>query len=228
MTITSTRVVASVTAVLAAVVVGALVYIGWSSGSSSPAEGATAQPGGSGAPPAASAVAPDTHRLSGGDGATVTVVEFVDFECEVCAAVHPLVEDLRAEYAGQVEFAFRYFPMPGHVNSGTAALAVEAAAQQGRLEPMYHRMFETQAQWGEQQVSTADVFRDLADDLGLDLAAYDAAVDDPATSARVQSDVDAGLALGVRGTPTFFVDDQMVELRTEDDLRDAIDEALAR
>lgn len=226
MTITSTRVIASVTAVLAAVVLGALVYIGWSSGASSPTGGTTAQPGSTGTP-VASADAPDTHRLSGGDGATVTVVEFIDFECEVCAAVHPLVEDLRVEYAGQVEFAFRYFPMPGHVNSGTAALAVEAAAQQDQLEPMYHRMFETQAQWGEQQVSTADVFRGFADDLGLDLAAYDAAVADPATSARVQSDVDAGLALGVRGTPTFFVDDTMVELRTEDDLRDAIEEALA-
>lgn len=227
MTITSTRVIASVTAVLAAVVLGALVYIGWSSGAPSPTGGTTAQPGSTGTP-VVSADAPGTHRLSGGDGASVTVVEFIDFECEVCAAVHPLVEDLRVEYAGQVEFAFRYFPMPGHVNSGTAALAVEAAAQQDQLEPMYHRMFETQAQWGEQQVSTADVFRGFADDLGLDLAAYDAAVADPATSARVQSDVDAGLALGVRGTPTFFVDDTMVELRTEDDLRDAIDEALAR
>lgn len=217
----SSRLIASVVAALAAVVLGALVYVAISSGSSSaerPASGTAAA--------GASAIAADTHLLSDAGEGAVTVVEFLDFECEVCAAVYPVLEELRAEHEGQVTFAIRYFPMPGHANSTTAAVAVEAAARQGRLEDMYHRMFDTQAQWGEQQVSQADLFRTFAEDLGLDLEVYDRDVADPEVLDRVATDFEAGVALGVQGTPTIFVDDVRVELRTEADLRAAIDAAI--
>lgn len=214
----SSRLIASVVAALAAVVLGALVYVAISSGSSS-----AERPAGG---PSAPALASDTHLLSDAGEGAVTVVEFLDFECEVCAAVYPVLEELRAEHEGQVTFAIRYFPMPGHANSTTAAVAVEAAARQGRLEEMYHRMFDTQAQWGEQQVSQADLFRTFAEDLGLDLEVYDRDVADPEVLDRVASDFEAGVALGVQGTPTIFVDDVRVELRTEADLRAAIDAAL--
>jgi protein-disulfide isomerase len=92
---------------------------------------------------------------------------------------------------------------------------------------MYQKMFETQTQWGEQQESKAALFRTFAVDLGLDMDAYDSAVADPATQERVQSDFDAGLSLGVQGTPTFFVNHEKVELRSTDDLNIALDRALA-
>lgn len=169
----------------------------------------------------------NSHRLSEADDDKVTVVEFLDFECEVCGAVYPAIEQLREEYAGRVTFVVRYFPIPGHHNSMNAAIAVEAAAQQGQFKAMYSRMFETQAQWGEQQVSKADLFRSFADALGLDLAQYDAAVADPATQERVQTDFDAGQALGVEGTPTFFVNNDKLTIESIDDLRAAFDQALA-
>lgn len=171
-------------------------------------------------------VAENSRVLDDPDGAEVTLVEFLDFECEVCGAVYPYVEQIREDYAGQLRFVQRYFPIPAHQNSMNAAIAVEAAGLQGRYEDMYHRMFETQAEWGEQQESKAALFREFAVDLGLDMTAYDAAVADPATEVRVQSDFDAGIELGVQGTPTFFVDGQAVDLQTIDDLTDAIDAAL--
>ncbi|MGB3909807.1 MAG: thioredoxin domain-containing protein [Pseudolysinimonas sp.] len=180
-----------------------------------------------GAAPAA-AIRDDTHILDdAGDGA-VTVVEFLDFECEACGAFYPVVEDLREEFSGRVTFAFRYFPLPGHGNSKNAAIAVEAAAQQGQLEAMYTRMFETQSEWGEAQESRAPLFRQFADELGLDLAEFDAAVADPATLERVESDFDEGVALGVGSTPTFFVNDRMVQLTSFEDLRAAIEAELGR
>lgn len=175
----------------------------------------------------ASAVAEDSHRLTDPEGSTVTLVEFLDFECEVCGAVYPVIEQLRAEYGDRVTFVVRYFPIPSHLNSMNAAVAAEAAAQQGQFEAMYNRLFETQAEWGEQQDSKAALFRSYAEDLGLDLAAYDAAVADPATEARVAADFDAGRRLGVQGTPTVFVNDRAVELRSEADLRNALEAALA-
>lgn len=168
----------------------------------------------------------DSHVLDqGGDGA-VTVVEFLDFECEACGAFYPIVEDLRAQYAGDITYVVRYFPLPGHINSTQAALAAEAAAQQDRFEDMYHRLFETQAQWGENSVETPEVFRGFAEELGLDLAAYDAAIADPATLDRVQADKSDGEKLGVRSTPSFFIDGEAVTLQAWGDLEAAIAEAV--
>jgi len=168
----------------------------------------------------------DSHRLNSPPDAAVTFVEFLDFECEGCRAAYPVVEQLRADYGDRVEFVLRYFPLPGHVNGERAARAVEAAAQQGRLEAMYRMMYETQAQWGERRTPADDVFRGFAAELGLDMAAFDAAYGDPATAERIQVDVDDGMALGVQGTPTFFVNGEQVSPRAVDDLRTAIENGL--
>ena len=148
-----------ITAVIA-VILGAVVN----------APSPSASPGTNEVTPSYSALRPDTHILDDAGEGAVTLVEFLDFECEACGAFYPIIEELRKEFAGEVTFAFRYFPLPGHVNSTTAALAVEAAAQQGKLEAMFARMYETQAEWGESQESKADLFRQYADELGLNLA----------------------------------------------------------
>ncbi|MEV0790407.1 thioredoxin domain-containing protein [Kribbella sp. NPDC050459] len=126
-------------------------------------------------------VRPDSHRLGTAADGKVTFVEFLDFECEACRAAFPAVEQLRKTYAGRVTFVVRYFPLPGHFNAERAARAVEAAAAQGKFEAMYQKMYETQAEWGEQRVPADDRFRGYADALGLDLAAWAKAYQDPAT-----------------------------------------------
>lgn len=168
----------------------------------------------------------DSRVLDDGGEGAVTVVEFLDFECEACGAFYPVVEDLREKYDGEITYVVRYFPLPGHTNSTQAALAAEAAGQQDRFEDMYHRLFETQAQWGEQSEETPEVFRAFAEDLGLDMAAYDAAIADPATAQRVQSDKTDGEKLEVNSTPTFFIDGEKVVLQEWDDLEQAIDKAV--
>jgi predicted DsbA family dithiol-disulfide isomerase len=86
-------------------------------------------------------------------------------------------------------------------------------------------MFTTQAQWGEQRTPADDLFRSFAVDLGLDMTAFDVVYDSPATLARIRADVADGLALGVQGTPTFFLDDQRLEPTSIDDLTDALNQA---
>ena len=174
----------------------------------------------------AQVVRENSHRLNDVPDAKVTFVEFLDFECEGCRAAYPVVEQLRGEYGDRVEFVLRYFPLSGHFNAERAARAVEAAAQQGQLEAMYHKMYETQPEWGEQRTPADDVFRGFATELGLDMTAFDAAYDDPATLQRIRLDLDDGEALGVQGTPTFFINGDQVRLRGPDDLRNAIEDAL--
>jgi len=170
----------------------------------------------------------DSHVLSDAGAGAPVLVEFLDFECEACRAAYPFVEQLRQEYAGELTFVVRYFPIPSHANAMNAAVAVEAAAQQGEIEGMYARMFQTQAEWGELQTSQADVFRGFAEDLGLDMDAYDAAVADPATQQRVEQDQQDGIALGVQGTPTFFLDGEPLQPTSEEDFRAQIDAAVNR
>ncbi|MBL3698745.1 hypothetical protein D3228_03630 [Leucobacter luti] len=173
------------------------------------------------------AVAENSHVLDDAGENAPTLVEFLDFECEACGALYPVIEDIRAQYDGKINVVVRYFPLSGHLNSMNAAVAVEAAAQQGKFEEMSAMMFETQLEWGEKQESEAARFRGYADALGLDLAAFDAAVADPATQARVEEDLAAGQALGVQGTPTFFLDGALLQPTQISDITDALDRALA-
>jgi protein-disulfide isomerase len=156
-------------------------------------------------------------------------VEFLDLECEACGAAYPGVEKLREEYNNKVTFVMRYFPIPSHVNAELAARAVEAAGQQGKLEPMYKRMYETQPQWGDQDVSHRDTFLGFAREIGLDMPKFEAALDDPAVIARVGKDRTDGARLGVRGTPTFFINGKQFQgSPTYQPLKAAIDAELAK
>lgn len=168
----------------------------------------------------------DSHRLDTADDGKVTLVEFLDFECESCRAAYPFVEQLREQYAGEVTFVLRYFPIPSHTNANNAAYAVESAARQGKLEEMYRRMYDTQAEWGESQDSKAALFRTFAEDLGLDMAQYDADVASPEVAARVRKDVNDGVRLGVTGTPSFYLNGEPLTPSTTDEFVEAIDEAL--
>jgi protein-disulfide isomerase len=174
----------------------------------------------------AQVVREDSHRLSDPAQEKAVLVEFLDFECEACGAAYPLVEQLREEYGDQVTFVSRYFPLPGHPNSMTAAIAVEAAAQQGEFEAMYQKMFETQTDWSHSDQSQTGTFRGYAEELGLDMGAYDQAVADPATQERVLVDKNDGTGLGVQGTPTFFLNDEQIQPSTEEEFRQLIENAI--
>lgn len=172
-------------------------------------------------------VRPDSHRLSEADDGKVTLVEFLDFECEACASAYPFVEELREQFDGQVTFVARYFPIPSHRNALNAAYAVESAARQDKFEDMYKRMYDTQLAWGESQDSKAALFRTYAKDLGLDMVQYDRDVKSDEVSARVQKDVDDATRLGVSGTPTFFLNGKRLIASTTDEFVQAIETALA-
>lgn len=170
----------------------------------------------------------EDSRILGKKGSSdVVLVEFLDFECEACGAAYPVIEDLREKYDGRVTFVARYFPLPGHFNAERAARAVESAARQGKLDQMYQLMYETQTSWGEKQKPADDTFRNFAVQLKLDMDRYDVDYASPEVAARVQRDVDDGLALGVQGTPTFFLNGERFEPAAVEDFSNAIDEALA-
>ncbi|MGY3520346.1 DsbA family protein [Micromonospora sp. PTRAS2] len=170
----------------------------------------------------------DSHRLATATDSRVTLVEFLDFECESCAAAYPAVKQVLATYQGRITFVVRYFPIPSHPNADLAARTAQAAANQGRFAEMYAKLFENQNAWGHQERPQTEVFLAYARDLDLDLDRFRRDLDDPATAARVARDKADGQAAGVTGTPTFFLNGrQLTELRSQDDLTAALDAALA-
>lgn len=181
------------------------------------------------APPAAGEeqlVRADSHRLTTPAVEKAQLVEFLDFECPSCGSIHPVVEELKAEFGDRIAFVHRHFPLSMHPNSGQAALAAEAAGQQGQYQQMANRLFETQPQWAGSQQSQAPLFRTYAEELGLDLARYDAAVADQQTEERVLADIADGKALGVSGTPTFFLNGEKLVLSTKADFRQKLADAV--
>lgn len=150
----------------------------------------------------------DSHMLSTAEDDKVNLVEFLDFECEACKAQFPVMERIREEYEGRINFVVRYFPLSGHGNAENAARAVEAASKQDAFEEMYVKMYETQSEWGESQDSKEDLFVEFARELGLDEAQFVADVNDPKTAERIAKDQQDGVGLGVQGTPTIFLNDE--------------------
>ena len=169
----------------------------------------------------------DSHALTDPADAQVTVVEFLDFQCPGCGDLEPTMQELRADLGNEVRFVVRNFPLIDiHPNAVDAAVAAEAAADQDEYAAMHDALFANQDEWTGLDDAT-DYFRDLADELGLDLDAYDAAVADPATEERVMADRADALDLGLQGTPSIIVDGQLVQLQQLSDVRTAIEAALA-
>ncbi|MEV4188496.1 thioredoxin domain-containing protein [Streptosporangium canum] len=195
-------------------------------------EGSTAKPvvdTASGRPvPAEYLVRADSHKLSTAADDKVTLVEFLDFECESCGAAFPHMERIRAEYDGKINFVVRYFPLPGHRNGELAARVAEAAGKQDKFEAMYATLFQTQSQWGEASESKEEFFLDLAKQTGLDMAVFQKDLKAPETAERVKKDQGDGFALGVQGTPTVFFNGALLDGEPSyENLKAKIDAALA-
>nr|WP_212756073.1 thioredoxin domain-containing protein [Flexivirga aerilata] len=169
---------------------------------------------------------PTSHFLDRGSSKAV-LVEFLDFECEACGAVFPVMEQLREQYKGKLTYAIRYFPLDGHFNSKRAAYAVEAAARQGRLEPMYRLMYTGQKDWAERQVPTDDTFRGYARQLGLDMTRWEADYTSDAVKQRVDADLKDAAALKLKGTPSFFFNGKPFEPKSVQDLQRTVGDAVA-
>jgi protein-disulfide isomerase/uncharacterized membrane protein len=164
---------------------------------------------------------PDDLTWEGPTSSKVSVVEFIDFQCPACHAAHPEVQKVRDAFKGQIRFAWRMFPLPEHKDAPTAALGAVCADQQGALFAMGDIMMGNQG-----ALKISDLIRDAAR-LKLDTEKFKSCLTDTKTRDRVLRDVQDGQTLGVSATPTFFVNDTMIEgLPSGDQLSQIIKQAM--
>jgi protein-disulfide isomerase len=148
-------------------------------------------------------------HVLGNQDAPVTLLEYGDYECPYCAAAAPVLRQVVVESGGRVRLLFRNFPLPDvHPFALTAALAAEAAADQGAFWPMHDMIFARQDRLDDAAL------RAYADELGIDgsLVVGEAA---QAFGDKVEADFAAGLEAGVAGTPTVFIDGRLYSGRVE-------------
>ena len=146
---------------------------------------------------------PIDHVL-GYPGAAVTVVEYGDFECPNCKQAAPAVKLLLKRFAGRIQVAFRHCPLEEvHPHALHAALAAEAAGAQGKFWPMHDLLFENQAHLKLHHL------RAYAERLELDMARFDAEMQQQLYLQRIREEVEDGRRSGVRGTPTFYVNGRL-------------------
>jgi protein-disulfide isomerase len=137
------------------------------------------------------APAEDDHGRGPADAPLL--IEYADFECPFCAAVHGRLAEL------PVRVVFRHFPVrSSHPRAWPAACAAEAAAEQGRFWEMHDSLFDDQA-----RLEDPHLWR-RAQELGLDLERFDARRRDEAIRFRVKRDFNSGVRAGVVTTPTLF------------------------
>lgn len=137
--------------------------------------------------------------VRGSPMAPITIVEFSDFECPHCRLAAPLLERLVREYEGRVRVVFMNYPIDGHVHAGDAARGAIAAGNQGKFWEMHDMLYRNQEALAPEDIEG------YAEQLGLDLERFRTDVQAPATQERVDSNKELGRELGVRGTPTIFV-----------------------
>jgi protein-disulfide isomerase len=153
----------------------------------------------------------------------VVLVEYLDFECEGCKAFYPILKDLQKDFPNDLTIVNRYFPLGGHKNSMTAALAVEASARQGKYYEMHDKMFETQDTWGNKGMADPTIFLPFAKEIGLDMNKYSEDVKSESAKSRVERDVKEGNTLGNTGTPSFYLQGKKMEnIKSYEDLKSRV------
>jgi len=150
--------------------------------------------------------------------APVTIVEFFDPACEACRAFHPIVKDIMAEHGDAVRLVIRYTPFHGEA-SRKAIRLLEAARMQGVFEPVLEAVLREQPRWASHRALEPGPILGIAAAAGLDA--------EVARAQMLASDVEAVLnqdsadveAVGVRQTPTFFVNGKLLDPFGEAELR---------
>lgn len=163
-----------------------------------------------GAEAQAAAPAADTKVLLRGhapsfgpETAPVTLVEFFDPSCEACRAFHPVVQDIRAQFPDQVRLVMRYTVF--HQGSDEAVRILETARMQDRFEPVLNALLERQPEWAVHGAPRMDLAWQIAGSAGLDLEKAQTARLSPDIVGVLNQDAADVAALGVRQTPTFFL-----------------------
>lgn len=146
----------------------------------------------------------------GPENSPVVVEEFADFQCPTCGVVHPKMKEVMSHFSGKVKFIFRNYPLiQAHPNAYDAAVAAEAAGQQGKFWQMQEQIFANQGNWSSLP-NARNAFKDYAGKIGLDATKFENDILAMNTKLRVDADMERGKKLNIQQTPTILINGKPV------------------
>jgi protein-disulfide isomerase len=149
-------------------------------------------------------------HVLGSANAPAKLEEFGDFECPPCGIFHPILKQMKAEFGDQLQVTFREYPLvPAHQHALAAASAAEAAGLQGRFWEMHDLIYEHQNDW-KKEFDVRPIFEGYAKQIGLDVERYQRDLGSDVVSQRIFMDGKRGHSMGVKGTPTVFLNGREV------------------
>lgn len=157
-----------------------------------------------------------------GDGhAEIYVTEFLDPECESCRGISSFVNQLMEDYKGKIKLVIRYAPF--HQNSRFAIKVLEAARVQGKYWETLDLLFRHQPEWGDHHNPRPELIWTYLPTIGLDIEKLKKDMENPKIDQIIEQDLKDLQQLGVKGTPTFFVNGKPLENFGGSYLREAIE-----
>ena len=145
-------------------------------------------------------------HIRGEKNASITLVEFSDFQCPYCKKFHPTMQRVMEEYKGKARWVYRHFPLGFHRNAQKAAEASECAGEQGKFWEYVDKVFENSQADGT-GLNTEDL-KKYAQELGLNTSKFDECLSSGKFISKVKADMVSGQAAGITGTPgTILIDE---------------------
>jgi len=148
---------------------------------------------------------PGGGHIRGKASAPVTLVEFGDYQCPSCGYYYPMVEELLRRYPDKVKLEFHHYPLiQMHAHALSAAMAAEAAGEQGKFWEMHDKLYQHQREWSNMPNPEAQ-FLAYAGELGLNANKFMQSLKSPDIEKRILEDIKRGSDAKVEGTPTFYI-----------------------
>lgn len=166
------------------------------------------------------------QHIKGNPDARVTLVEYSDFQCPACGQFYPVVKELMEEHGDQVRFEYRHFPLINiHPHAVPAAIASEAASQQGKFFEMHDKLFEGQTVWSK-STNPGAYFVQYAEEIGLDLDLFNKQLNSSLIADTIDASFESARASGYTGTPTFELNGEVMDYSTFAEFRTKIETAI--
>ncbi len=152
----------------------------------------------------------------------IIVVEFLDPECESCAIFHPIVKKVLKEYYSDIKLVVKY--IPNHKNSKFAIKILEASREQNKYNEVLNVIFEKQPLWAAHNNEKPELlwtFLEQIEDLNIDKLKED--MNNPKIDKIIESDSRDASSLGIKGTPTIFVNEKKLDTLSQKELLDLVE-----
>lgn len=148
------------------------------------------------------------YRHKGNPDAPIKLIEYIDLQCPACAYGALQIQKYMEQHPNKIYLEVKFYPLGGHLHSMTATKFVHCAGEQGKFWPFFQLVLKQQRKWSD-LMDAQPAFVEIAQNIQIDenKTVLCTAKDD--LRVKILEEKDAGTALGIKSTPTYFINGKM-------------------